>query len=138
MNETDTGVEQVTKDVEFKHPLLMNLVMFAGEVVLLFLLQISLTKNPEAAAAHQRNRAHPCLFLTPSMLDVCGSFLNFTGLALITASTFQILKMLSLVVVALLSATVLRHRYSFVQWVAVALVVTGMMIVSLQSINPET
>ena len=115
----------------------MNLMMFSGEIVLLFLLRIHLMKNPEAAVAHQRNKAHPCLFLTPSILDVCGSFLNFTGLALISASTYQILKMLSLVFVALLSVTLLGRRYSFIQWMAVALVITGLTIVSLQSINPE-
>ena len=112
--ETEAGLETVTKEVEFKHPLLMNLMMFTGEIVLLLLLQIHLMKNPEVAVAHQRNKANPCLFLAPSILDVCGSFLNFTGLALISASTYQILKMLSLVFVALLSVTLLGRRYSFI------------------------
>ena len=86
--ETESGSETVSKVVEFKHPLLMNALMFSGEIVLLLLLQIRLMKSPEAAVAHHHNKANPCLFLTPSLLDVCGSFLNFTGLALISASTY--------------------------------------------------
>ena len=121
----------VTKSVEFKHPLIMNMLMFLGEMSLLLILQIYLMKNPEAAANHQQNKANPLLFLSPSMLDVCGSFLNFTGLALISASTYQILKMLSLVFVAFLSVTILRRRYSFVQYLAIAVVITGLTIVSL-------
>ena len=69
------------------------------------------------------------------MLDVIGSFLNFTGLALISASTYQILKMLSLVFVTFLSVTLLGRKYGFVQYMAIAVVITGLTIVSLQSIN---
>ena len=71
------------------------------------------------------------------MLDVIGSFLNFTGLALISASTYQILKMLSLVFVTFLSVTLLGRRYGFVQYMAIAVVITGLTIVSLQSINKK-
>jgi len=106
--------------------------------MLLLFLQIYLMKNPEAAVAHQQNKANPLLFLSPAFLDVCGSFLNFTGLALISASTYQILKMLSLVFVTFLSVTLLGRRYSFVQYLAIAVVITGLTIVSLQSINKNT
>jgi len=125
----------VSKVVEFKHPLIMNMLMFTGEIMLLLFLQIYLMRNPEAAVAHQQNKANPLLFLSPSFLDVCGSFLNFTGLALISASTYQILKMLSLVFVTFLSVTLLGRRYGFVQYLAIAVVITGLTIVSLQSIN---
>ena len=54
------------------------------------------------------------MLAAPALLDTMGSFLNFTGLALISASTFQIMKMLCMVFVVLLSVTVLRKRYSLV------------------------
>ena len=128
----------MSKVVEFKHPLIMNMLMFSGEIMLLLFLQIYLMKNPEAAVAHQQNKANPLLFLSPSFLDVCGSFLNFTGLALISASTYQILKMLSLVFVTFLSVTLLGRRYGLIQYLAIAVVITGLTIVSLQSINKNT
>ena len=49
--------------------------------------------------------------MLPASLDVLGSFLNFTGLALISASVYQMLKMLSMIFVVLLSVTLLSKRY---------------------------
>merc|ERR1712051_432927 len=46
-----------------------------------------------------------------------------------------ILKMLALVFVALLSVTLLGRRYSIIQWLAILVVMGGLTIVSLQSIN---
>ena len=135
IEETASGTETISKVVEFKHPLIMNMLMFSGEIMLLLFLQIYLMKNPDKAIEHQQNKANPLLFLAPSMLDVIGSFLNFTGLALISASTYQILKMLSLVFVTFLSVTLLGRRYGMVQYLAIAVVITGLTIVSLQSIN---
>ena len=63
-----------------------------------------------------------------------GSFLNFTGLALISASTYQIMKMLSMVFVVLLSVTVLKKKYSFIQYLAVALVMFGLLFISVVDI----
>ena len=75
-------------ETEFKHPLIMNLLMFSGEAILLLMLNIKLSKDPVAAAHHKRNKLNPLVFSAPAFLDTIGSFLNFTGLALITASTY--------------------------------------------------
>ena len=73
---------------------------------------------------------NPLVFSAPALLDTLGSFLNFTGLALISASTYQIMKMLTMVFVVLLSVTVLRKQYSIIQYLAVALVMAGLLFVS--------
>ena len=52
IEQTADGEETVSKVVEFKHPLIMNMLMFSGEIMLLLFLQIYLMKNPEAAVAH--------------------------------------------------------------------------------------
>ena len=52
IEQTAGGEETVSKVVEFKHPLIMNMLMFSGEIMLLLFLQIYLMKNPEAAVAH--------------------------------------------------------------------------------------
>ena len=111
--------------------------MFIGEMLLLLLLKLRLAGNREAQIAHDQNKASPTQFMAPAILDVCGSFLNFTGLALISASTYQIMKMLSLVFVALLSMTFLGRRYSFVQWMSVAVVITGLTVVSFASLDEK-
>ena len=45
----ETGSTEMV-ETEFKHPLIMNLLMFSGEAILLLLLQIQLSKDPVAAA----------------------------------------------------------------------------------------
>jgi hypothetical protein len=42
------GAESTTQwyETEFKHPLLMNLLMFSGEAMLLILLNLQLAKDP--------------------------------------------------------------------------------------------
>jgi len=62
--------------------------MFLGEASLLFVLKFQLQVDPIAAAAHAKNKASRWLFLAPTFLDACGSFLNFSALALISASSY--------------------------------------------------
>ena len=73
---------------EFKHPLLMNLLMFSGEASLLLVLSYQLNGDKIAKAAHDKNKASPFLFALPALLDTCGSYLTFVSLALISASSY--------------------------------------------------
>lgn len=98
-------------ETDFRHPLIMNLLMFSGEVILLGVLAFKLSKDPVAAAHHKKNKLNPLVFTAPAFLDTIGSFLNFTGLALISASSYQIMKMLCMPFVVLLSITVMRKSY---------------------------
>jgi len=100
------------KETRFKHPLIMTLLMFMGEVGLLCVLRFRLLMDPVAAAAYAKNKASPWLFASPACMDFFGSFFNFMGLALISASSYQILKMLNVVFVVVLSITFLRKSYS--------------------------
>ena len=68
------------------------------------------------------------------MLDTFGSFLNFTGLMLISASSYQILKMLCMVFVVLLSVIVFRRIYSLTQYLALLVVISGLTIVTLSDV----
>jgi len=126
--------ETIMVDTEFKHPLIMNLLMFAGESMLLIILALQLARDPVAAARHQKNKANPLIFTAPALLDTLGSFCNFTGLVLISASTFQIMKMLCMVFVVLLSVTVMQKRYTILQYLSLGLVVCGLLFVSLMDI----
>lgn len=81
-----------------------------------------------------QNEASPFLFLLPSALDVCASFLNFSALTMISASSYQILKMLTLIFVVFLSVMVLKRSYKCSQYLAVLVVMGGLTIVSWESI----
>ena len=90
--------------------------------------------DPIMAVDHARNKASPFVFAAPALLDCIGSFLNFTALAFISASSYQMLKMLTMVFVFLLSVTVLRRSYAWVQYGALLLVMIGLTVVTLTDI----
>lgn len=120
-------------DTEFKHPLIMNLLMFSGEATLLLALAFQLSRNPQAAAKHQKNKVNPLVFAAPALLDTLGSFLNFSGLMLISSATYHVMRLLCLVFVVLLSVTVLRRRYTMAQYLGLALIIAGGLVVMTQS-----
>ena len=115
---------------EFKHPLILTMLMFAGEAILLLGLKVQLARDPSAAASHQKHQLNPLIIAAPALLGTIGSFLSFTGLALISASTYQVLKMLCMLFTVLLSVTVLNRRYTFLQYLAIFSVMAGLLIVT--------
>ena len=73
-------------------------------------------------------------FAIPSLLDTIDSFMNFTGLMLITASTFQIFEQFSVIYVLILSIAILRKRYNLTQYLSVLAVLGGLLIVTFTEI----
>ena len=118
-------------ETEFRHPLIMNLLMFSGESILLLALALQLSRDPVAANRHQKNKVSPLVFMAPALLDTLGSFCNFTGLMLISASTYQIMRMLCMVFVVILSVTVLQKKYSVLQYMSVVMVIAGLLAVTM-------
>ena len=108
--------------------------MFFGEACLLLVLRCKLSKDKVAKAAHEHNKISPFVFALPALIDTYGVYLNLTGLALISASSFQMLKMLSTVFVVILSVTVLKKSYNKMQYFAITLVLGGLTIVALTDV----
>ena len=134
INEEGASGSIVPHLTEFKHPLLLNLLMFMGEASLLIVLHFQLRNDSAAAAIHEKNKANRLVFLVPAILDTFGSFLNFTALAYISASTYQILKMLTMPFVVLLSIIFLRRSFSLTQYLAVLTVIFGLLVTTLTDI----
>lgn len=109
LESTDSSGALITSETEFKHPLLMNFLMFLGEASLLLVLRYQLKNDSVKAAIHAKNKASPLMFLAPATLDVFASFLQFTALAFISASSYQILKMLQMPFVVVLSIIFLKR-----------------------------
>ena len=86
--ETGEDGEISLHETEFKHPLVMNLLMFLGEASLLLVLRLQMASDPVAAASHEQNKLNPVTFAIPALLDTIGSFAGFTGLMLISPSTY--------------------------------------------------
>ena len=125
----DDGTEHL-HTVDFKHPILLNFFLFLGETFLFVVLKLKHAKDPVAKANHERNKVNPLWFAIPACLDAIDSVLNFSGLMLITASTYQILENLAVVYVVLLSALLLGKRYRWVQIGAVLSVLGGLLFVT--------
>ena len=116
---------------EFKHPLIMNLLKFAGESILLPIFTLKILRNPEAARSHNINKINPLIFTAPAILDSLGSSLNFTGLVMIAASTYQIMRMLCMVFVVIFSVTLFRKTYTMLQYMALLFIMGGLLQVTL-------
>ena len=121
-----------SKDVtmtEFKHPLFMNLLMFGGEALLLLAFAAKLARDPAAKADYRNNAVNPVVFIGPAILDTLGSFLNWTGVYLISASSYVMLRMFQMVAVVFISVTLLDKRYTDFQYLALCVVIAGFLIV---------
>ena len=55
----------------------------------------------------------PLVFAIPALLDAISSALQFMGLILISASSYNMLKMLSMVFVVILSLILLQRSYTW-------------------------
>ena len=108
----------------------MNMLMFSGEAILLLVLAYQLSKNPLAANKHQKNAINPMVFAAPAFLDTLGSFLNFSGLMLMSQSTYYIMRMFCMIFVVLLSMTVLRRKYTMLQYIGIGIVITGLVFIT--------
>ena len=134
---SDDGTTKSFALIEFKHPILLNFFLFLGETFLFLALKIKLSNDPVARENHEKNKINPLWFAVPACLDAIDSCLNFMGLMLITASTFQILENLAVVYVVILSVILLGKRYACVQIIAVLSVLGGLLLVSQAEIEEE-
>lgn len=71
----------------------------------------------------------------PAILDTLGSFLNFTGLMLMSSGAYHMMRMLCMVFVVLLSINVLRRQYTVAQFVGIGLVIFGLLFVSIMDLH---
>ena len=144
--------------VKFTHPLLMVILMFLGEVLCLpfgywlkpepiledQVLQppvclsycLGGSTKPEVSEEKkpQVKRLSPLVYILPASFDIVGSLLSFAGLGLLHASTFQILRILCLCFVTLLSKVFFKRRFTLRQWLAMVLILAGLIMVSVQSL----
>jgi len=108
--------------------------MFIGEAFLLVVYKITQLKDPRIAEIQSAQEINPCWCMLPACLEVCGSFLSFAGLLVVSASSYQILKMLSMIFVILISILVFRRGYGLQQWIAILQVIIGLCVVCAVSI----
>lgn len=124
-------------DAQFNHPFVQALFMMFGEAtcMLVFLIRNHLDRRQTGTGWTNQHgwKATFCYAATASC-DVTATSLMYAGLALTSASVYQMLRGAIIVFTALLTVTWLKRRLFAFQWVSVAVVVVGVCIVGLQSI----
>lgn len=137
-------------NTKFHHPLLMVILMFAGELILLpigYLMKFDPLPEDKGIVRprlcfqtkvsdedRKVSRHNPLVYLIPTLFDVIGSILSFTSLGLLHASTFQILRILCLCFVTLLARIIFKRRLLWRQCIALALIISGLVVVALHSL----
>jgi drug/metabolite transporter (DMT)-like permease len=89
----------------------------------------------EVDVAPESPRCHlwPLWFVLPACCDLGGTGIMYAGLALSSASVFQMLRGSSVIFTAVLSCAFLRRKIYGFQWFSVILVVVGVTIVGISS-----
>ena len=83
----------ITTVVEFKHPLLMSLLMSSGKMILLFYFKLRLAGNNEASINNDQPKINPIIMMLPAIFDAFGSIMNIYGLIKLTESIWPMMGM---------------------------------------------
>lgn len=121
----------------FDHPFFQSWSMFFGELLCLLafkaIYSYYLYKDDTLADVRELTRGNqnfnPFIFLPPALLDMIATSIMYIGLHLTYASSFQMLRGSVVIFVALLSVAFLRRVISTREWIAIALIMTGLTIV---------
>ncbi|VDP13923.1 unnamed protein product [Soboliphyme baturini] len=90
-------------------------------------------KKPEEGAEKEPTRLNiyfnPLIFFIPSILDLIASGLNFTGLTMTNASSYQMLRGAVIFFTGFLSVAFLHRKVIAYKWVGIFIVIAGLVVV---------
>ena len=121
----------------YNHPYFQTACMFLGEFLCFFPYFVTRWRSPRPSQLRKsglKNRLGAFIFALPAFCDLVSTAIMLVGLGLTTASVYQMLKGLVVVVVALYSVIFLRRRLYRHQVLGVVFVFVGVVIVGLGSV----
>ena len=71
---------------------MMSLFMFTGEACLILIFRVQLAIDENLADKHKMNYVNPLLFAIPAFFDSIGYIFAFTGMAIISKGSYQMLQ----------------------------------------------
>ncbi|XP_074655347.1 solute carrier family 35 member F6-like isoform X2 [Tubulanus polymorphus] len=133
----------------FNHPFFQACGMFLGEVSCLFVfLLIRYCKkrreereeiiDDEEDEEKRPKPFNPLIFYPPALCDMCGTSLMYLGLTFTYASSFQMLRGAIIIFTALLSVAFLGRKIKSLMWLAIVLVMVGLVVVGLSDLITGT
>ena len=124
---------------KFNHPFIQSLAMFIGEFSCLLAFRaayhyferknVPLDERPSFVTGNRD--FNPFIFITPAVCDLVATTTMYIGLNLTYASSFQMLRGALIVFTGLLSVAFLNRKLRGYEWLGIAFVIAGLVIVGI-------
>jgi len=130
---------------KFKHPFFVTFLMFLGEIVCLIFYMFGNTdkkkqtkegEKEESIALSQIEREENLkpelsiyMLIVPTILDLIATTINTIGLTMLAGSAYQMMRGASILFVAILARFYLKTKLRCFHYVAIMLVLTGLMLI---------
>ena len=138
------------KQRPFRHPFLQACGMFVGEMMCMVAYKlvkfyrnrraqnssgIQVQNDEQEEQVQQQPRSYnPFIFLPPALCDMTATSIQYIGLTLTYASSFQMLRGAVIIFTGLLSMIFLRKRLAVYRWVGIIFVIAGLAVVGVSDI----
>uniref|UniRef100_A0A0N5AZQ3 Solute carrier family 35 member F6 n=1 Tax=Syphacia muris TaxID=451379 RepID=A0A0N5AZQ3_9BILA len=125
----------------FNHPFFQGAVMFVGEMVCLVVYAIVLLiqrihwkRNRRINGPSQNHipsfpRINPVTFAVPAICDVVNTSVQYIGLNMTSASSYQMLRGSSIIFTGILAILILKNRLQAFRWVGMVTVTIGLAVI---------
>ena len=119
---------------QFDHPFVQAIGMFAGESLCMLAFKLMSLLHSAPPQREDAQRYSPVIFALPALCDSLGTSLMYLGLTMTYASVFQMLRGSVVIFTGILSTFVLKRRLKAFQWLGMALVCAGTLVVGSSSL----
>jgi len=126
----------------FDHPFLQACGMFLGEMLCMlafWFLRWRERRQPQAAFppiddGTAPKKFNPFIFLGPALCDMTATSVQYIGLTLTYASSFQMLRGAVIIFTGILSTIFLRHKLQWFKWLGMIFVIGGLVTVGVNDL----
>lgn len=129
---------------KFQHPFLQACGMFLGEMmcmVAFFIVRWNRKRKREPDAPDDEftrpRNFNPFVFYPPALCDMTATSIQYIGLTLTYASSFQMLRGAVIIFTGLFSRIFLRRHLQWFRWLGILFVIAGLVVVGLSDIAHE-
>jgi len=126
----------------FNHPFLQACGMFLGEMlcmVAFWIIRWRKKREPQSAFppiddSNSPKKFNPFIFLPPALCDMTATSIQYIGLTLTYASSFQMLRGAVIIFTGILSTIFLKRKLQWFKWVGMILVIAGLVTVGVNDL----
>jgi len=124
------------KQKSFNHPFLQATGMFLGEMMCMLAFWFTRWRSsrqpvsyPPLSDDNSPKKFNPLIFLPPALCDMTATSVQYIGLTLTYASSFQMLRGAVIIFTGILSTIFLRRRLAWFKWLGMVFVIGGLVTV---------